>query len=301
MVKKSSYSSVGSPLWVSAPGGEYGWHTSYGGSKTGVELEPAIMTTDLASCSKGYVSASGGAKNNAFNDYDSPHAENSSCNYVNTFNGTSSAAPNVSGVIALMLEANPSLTWRDVKHILATTANQVDSDISPISVDGIAYHSWVENYAGYKFHPYYGFGGVDATAAVNASAEYAAGSLGTYQTALVSSNAIDSAVSEGSAYSTAIDVTASGAVEFIRVAIRMSHGLPASMGMRLESPSGTFTTILQPYSAVYTNPNNSYIYLAANAFYGESMTGKWTLWLYDHYIDSNVMTLGDWSLTFKFR
>ncbi len=39
------------------------------------------------------------------------------------FNGTSAAAPTVTGVIALMLEANPRLGWRDVKEILALSAS----------------------------------------------------------------------------------------------------------------------------------------------------------------------------------
>ena len=42
--------------------------------------------------------------------------------YTNSFGGTSSAAPLVSGVIALMLEANPALTYRDVQAILVDTA-----------------------------------------------------------------------------------------------------------------------------------------------------------------------------------
>ena len=45
-------------------------------------------------------------------------------NYTSTFGGTSSAAPLVSGIVALMLEANPNLSWRDVQVILATTAKK---------------------------------------------------------------------------------------------------------------------------------------------------------------------------------
>ena len=40
------------------------------------------------------------------------------------FSGTSAAAPVVSGVIALMLQANPELDWRDVQHILIETADK---------------------------------------------------------------------------------------------------------------------------------------------------------------------------------
>jgi len=117
--KKSSYSTAGSSLWVSAPGGEYGSTT------------PAMMTTDQSSCTQGYV-RTGGATTNTFNTVagGAGHSENSNCNYSSTFNGTSSAAPVTSGAVALILEANPSLTWRDVKHILASTSDQVNASIS---------------------------------------------------------------------------------------------------------------------------------------------------------------------------
>jgi len=304
--KKSSYSSVGSPLWVSAPGGEFGINTSYI-STSGVNLEPAIMTTDLSSCSRGYgsaaqtASADGSRVYNAFNDFGSPHAENSNCNYVSTFNGTSSAAPNVSGVIALMLEENPSLTWRDVKHILATTSTKVDASFSPVILNGITYYNWVRNDAGNNFHPYYGFGGVDANAAQLAAMIYTAGSLGTQTyTGWMPSGAINSVVNEGVTASSVINISSSGTLEFVRVRVNMSHALPYEIGMRLVSPSGTETTILQPYTALNVNPNG-YIYLAASAFYEESMNGNWTLKLFDHNTNGTQMTLGDWSIAFYHR
>ncbi len=45
-------------------------------------------------------------------------------NYTSRFNGTSASTPIVSGVIALMLEANPNLSWRDVQEILVRSARQ---------------------------------------------------------------------------------------------------------------------------------------------------------------------------------
>jgi subtilisin family serine protease len=44
--------------------------------------------------------------------------------YTSRFNGTSASSPIVAGVIALMLEANPNLTYRDVQDILVRSARQ---------------------------------------------------------------------------------------------------------------------------------------------------------------------------------
>ena len=64
--------------------------------------------------------------------------------YTSRFGGTSAAAPLVSGVIALMLEANPNLSYRDVEEILVRSARQVDPFIfDPTS--GRLDTSWIVN------------------------------------------------------------------------------------------------------------------------------------------------------------
>lgn len=45
--------------------------------------------------------------------------------YYTLSSGTSMSAPHVSGVVALMLEANPNLNWQDVKRILRDTATNM--------------------------------------------------------------------------------------------------------------------------------------------------------------------------------
>ncbi|WP_018624981.1 S8 family serine peptidase [Kangiella aquimarina] len=45
--------------------------------------------------------------------------------YYTVMSGTSMAAPHASGIVALMLEANPNLTWREVKRILQETATNM--------------------------------------------------------------------------------------------------------------------------------------------------------------------------------
>ncbi|CAI8000226.1 Furin-1, partial [Geodia barretti] len=72
------------------------------------------------------------------------------------FTGTSASAPLLSGVIALALQANPDLTWRDVQYLIVYTSN-----IDILTVDDLA-----TNGAGLKFSHHFGFGAIDAEALV---------------------------------------------------------------------------------------------------------------------------------------
>lgn len=87
------------------------------------------------------------------------------------FNGTSAAAPMVAGVVALMYEAAPGLGWRDVQSILAASARHVGSEIGGPAAGNEAFgwtlngaRSW--NGGGMHFSNDYGYGLVDARAAV---------------------------------------------------------------------------------------------------------------------------------------
>ena len=84
--------------------------------------------------------------------------------YRYDFSGSSSGASVVSGVAALVRSANTSLTWRDVKLILAASARQTDPDNSEWKEGALKYNSETE---WYLYNPEYGFGVVDAKAAVD--------------------------------------------------------------------------------------------------------------------------------------
>jgi subtilisin family serine protease len=75
--------------------------------------------------------------------------------YSSSFNGTSAATPVVAGIAALMLQKNPSLTWRDVQHILVRSSVKVQP----------ADAGWTTG--PFPHNENYGFGLVDAQAAVN--------------------------------------------------------------------------------------------------------------------------------------
>ncbi|MCB5307989.1 S8 family serine peptidase [Yersinia massiliensis] len=76
--------------------------------------------------------------------------------------GTSFAAPIVSGIAALMLQANPNLGYRDVQQILALSARRVDDPATQWRMN------YSKNWNGGGMHVShdYGFGAVDARAAV---------------------------------------------------------------------------------------------------------------------------------------
>lgn len=137
----TSYSSHGSSILVAAP--------------------EASVTTDLIG-SSGYNTNRG-----------------TTGNVTTNFNGTSAAAPIVSGVAALMLDAAPSLGWRDVREILATSARMTGSirngdnetEVAlprfqnPLTATGVLDgDTW--NDGGRFFSGDYGYGRVDAYAAV---------------------------------------------------------------------------------------------------------------------------------------
>jgi subtilisin family serine protease len=303
---KTKYSTPGASLWVSAFGGDFGVDSSYtafnySNSTVEIPYKPAILTTDRSSCTKGYNSSSG-YEYNALNDWDNPHSSNPDCNYTNISNGTSSAAPMVSGVIALMLEANADLNWREVKHILATEAVQVDASFSASAIGGIDYVGWVTNAAGFKFHPWYGFGAVDATAAVNSAASFTAGSLGSESvTSWNDSSSESETIPDLTIFTRNITESGSGTIEHVKVRIAFGHSLPNTLGFRLQSPSGTVSTLLPPLTAIQNNPTTAeWVYLPSNAFYGETKEGVWKLVIIDHF-SGTTGTFALWGINFTYR
>jgi proprotein convertase subtilisin/kexin type 7 len=81
---------------------------------------------------------------------------------TDTFSGTSASTPMVAGVVGLMLSVRPRLSARDTRRILHITAEKTHGD-DP---------SWVTNAAGHAFSPWYGFGLVNADAAVTKAKEW---------------------------------------------------------------------------------------------------------------------------------
>lgn len=292
--KLTSYSTPGSSIWVSAPGGEDGL------------LLPAMITTDISGCNMGMSYWEEDLA--AFFDF-GYHPMNKNCDYTNRFNGTSSAAPVVSGVIALMLEANPNLTWRDVKHILAKTSYRIDYDSTmnelphPLGKDVGEYvydKKWTKNKANYWFSNYYGFGRVNAHAAVTMAMSYSPSTLGPYEELTFDSGPLSGiAIPDNSDQGVEhkIWVPRNYTVESVQIEFTSDHPWPGEVAIHLVSPLGTESRLLNINSNIYALSGfEADTLMLTNAFYGEKSEGYWTIKLYDGDSAAGTGLLTNWKL-----
>lgn len=292
--EQSSYSSIGSDIWVSAFGGEYGDDT------------PAMLTTDRTGCSVGY-SKSGELP--AFNG--GTNGENTTCNYTATFNGTSSAAPTLTGAIALLLEANPNLTWREIKYILASTSTvdgyATGAQTHPLGLTlptGYDWdQKWITNAAQFKFHNAFGFGRINTDAAVTRALSLPTSplALGTYTESnwAHSNTGLTTPIPDNSATGATdtLNVATALTIEAVQIKVSATHADISELALELTSPSGTRSVLVPALNALTGIPNFVNDVFLTNAFYQETTVGTWTLKVIDAKT-GNTGTLTDFSLNF---
>lgn len=302
----ASYSSTGSSLWISAPGGENGFNSTYVSDADPNGFKPAIITTSRTGCVYAENSAAQFPKGVNPLDANGSNPNSQNCQYTALMNGTSAATPNTAGVVALMLEANPKLSVRDIKYILAKTAKKVDSTFAGVSRTDIVSGStvvleqgWVTNAVGWSFSNRYGFGGVDAEAAVAMAKSYTA-YLPAVQTSqeytfLAAPPATIPAYSAIGAYVTFNVAESFSTVEqvivFLNIDYLRTDYTPslACNQVELTSPSGTKSILLHAANGF----NNGYVTdsrILSNAFYGEPVNGTWKLRFFDFCSASSTAT-----------
>ncbi len=165
--------------------------------------------------------------------------------YSRSFIGTSAATPVVSGVVALMMSANPQLTWRDVPLILAATARKNSNSDA----------EWVGTGSS-RFNHKYGFGVVDAAAAVNLARNWtsvggstnlrscgiysAAPNIAIPDAAGTNQNPVVSPVANN------LNVSGCGIsqIEYVEITFSSTdHAYSGDLRLRLVSPSGTVSEL----------------------------------------------------------
>ncbi len=287
----AEFSSPGANLWLAAPGGDL----------DGLQ----ILSTDRQGCGVGFSNNTPAYASRRFKN-----PLNNNCDYA-VGAGTSFAAPMVAGAIALMLEANPNLNWRDIKHILAKTAVKIHGNADAISypkddeetllnVDWEA--PWIKNKAGFNFHNFFGFGMLDTDAAV----ALAKSMINSNQGYLSEAPLKRITKASGSISISIPDMDATGAsatqlvsealiVEAVTIKLSISHKDIGDLAVMLTSPSGTKSIVIPFKNALAGEEDFLNESLLTNAFYGESATGSWKLTV----LDANrgiTGRLNSWSL-----
>ena len=216
--------------------------------------------------------------------------------YRTDFGGTSAAAPMVAGTAALVRGANSELTWRDVKLILAGSARQNQPGDSGWRQGAV---KWGETDERYRHSREYGFGVVDAHAAVQLAEEWTNLPAMITQTQTSDDGAFEVPDGEGSV---AKSVTFDGAIEFVEfVQIDTSFRTDHFRDLRIElvSPSGTEILVVPAGPAWlnnYTTPLNEPFRFGVAGLLGEPAEGAWTLKITDT-ISGGRASLESWGIT----
>jgi subtilisin-like proprotein convertase family protein len=237
--QQADYSEPGACLVVAAPSSSSG--------------RQSITTTDLTG-NDGYNST--GAS-----------GELSDRNYTQTFGGTSSASPLAAGVIALVLQANPNLGWRDVKEILMRSARRVQ----PTDSD------WQTNYAGLAHNHKFGGGLINAEAAVRLATNWA--NLGPMTNVTLLQTNLNLSIPDNNAAGvtrTFVITNLDFRVEHVTLTMTAPHPYWGDLAVTLTSPGGIQSRLAETIASV----DASYSYQAwtftSVRHWGEKANGTWT-------------------------
>lgn len=221
------------------------------------------------------------------------------------FTGTSAAAPLGSGIAALVLEANPSVTWLDLQYIFKLSTIRTDT----------SHPSWILNGAGTWVSTQYGFGILDATRAVTIARKYWSKSVeelqysfshqsiqkfvpswasargGPTERLLEASQTVISKMEVPSNMSSLL-------IHHIEVVVNINHKTRGDLDIRLVSPFGTESTLAEKHLDTNSNYENwKFVTLMS---WGERPAGTWTLYIYDtnRFNPDTDAQLQEWTLNF---
>ncbi|XP_067103086.1 proprotein convertase subtilisin/kexin type 7 [Osmerus mordax] len=211
--------------------------------------------------------------------------------------GTSAAAPLAAGMVALMLQVRPCLTWRDVQHIITYTATQYDTRAD-----------WKVNGAGFHHSHKHGFGLLNAWRLVNAAkvwesvpflVSYASPVLKKEEPILTYPNKLALTWNV-----TADDLSQSGmqTLEHVSVTVTIAHPCRGNVEVVLLCPSG-MTSLIGARRVIDRDPSGYQDWTFSTVrCWGERAEGQYTLLLSDYrdpssQVCSAVGILQHWKLT----
>lgn len=208
--------------------------------------------------------------------------------------GTSAAAPIAAGMVALMLQVRPCLSWRDVQHVITYTATQYDTD-----------GDWETNGAGFHHSHKHGFGLLNAWRLVNAAKVWeSVPFLVSYQSPSLTVDAMIPGSPNNLSLSwnvSTVELQQSGmqTLEHVAVSVTVIHPRRGNLEIWLLCPSGMGSLIgarrpLDTDSSGYTDWTFSTV-----RCWGEPAQGQYQLLLTDYASEEPPLprgTLKNWKL-----
>uniref|UniRef100_A0A672IR18 P/Homo B domain-containing protein n=1 Tax=Salarias fasciatus TaxID=181472 RepID=A0A672IR18_SALFA len=233
--------------------------------------------------------SSGGSKLRSIVTSDWSMRQGTGCTDGHT--GTSAAAPLAAGMVALMLQVRPCLSWRDVQHIIAFTATQCDS-----SAD------WKVNGAGFHHSHQHGFGLLNAWRLVNAAKVWeTVPFLMSHQSPVMKEEIWLDLCSSLSVSAEELDQSGMETLEHVAVTVTITHPCRGNLEIMLVCPSG-MTSIIGARRAIDRDAAGYQDWTFSTVrCWGERAKGLYTLKISDHKGSSDQCSaagvLKQWKLT----
>ena len=205
--------------------------------------------------------------------------------------GTSYSTPMVSGIVALMRQANRNLGWRDVKVILADSARKTDPDNKGWGQSGMKYGSFDERY---HFNHQYGFGLVDAKAAVDLAKEWV--NLPPREEDTIVEKEFNPISRKEIRKSLSVESDIDF-IEHVDATIDFNISDFYDLSIELISPSGTKSILAAAFDKSGSRYNDEWRF-GSSRHLGEEASGKWRL-IARNARAGNTITLRSWELRIR--
>lgn len=218
---------------------------------------PGIVTTDLVG-------------DDGYNDGNTA-GELSDGDYTRFFSGTSAASPIAAGVVALLLESNPNLGWRDVQELLIRSATFVDQQDA----------GWFVNAAGLRFNNKYGAGLINASNAVWMGQSWV--NLPPQTNASVEATGLSLAIPDNNANGVTYDlpfIQGNMRVEHVTLTVNIQHARRGDLEIEVISPAGTRSVLAEPRPFDFFSNLNGWTFMSVQ-FWGENAFGNWKVTVRD--------------------
>jgi subtilisin-like proprotein convertase family protein len=248
----ASYSTYGSHILVSAPAGS--------------------VTTDLLANGAGYDGLLNG-------------------DYTNQFGGTSAAGPITAGVVALMMDANSGLGWRDVQNILAYSSMGTGSLYTGVSSNENFTWKWNgaanSNGGALHFSEDYGYGLINAHAAVRMAEVWSVvyGAAATSKNEITATTGIlnvNQAIADRSTLNYSFAVTDAISLEHVSLTVSLRHTDFTDLRISLIAPNGSIYSLYNGSTGNNSISDNGLTYtFGVDALRGVMSAGSWTLRVQD--------------------